>query len=258
MQIFRFLFLFLFSAPLFGAFVGNPANPLLFKKGLIFQKPHLVFRAGYIFDDIYQGRLRDRVKIQGSTPTHLALRSNLGIVTLTLTKHADFYGFVGESMMSVDRSIFSSSHLAWGGGVKLSLLHLHHWVFGGDVKYFNTSPSIHHLLIDQKPATIVTSFSLRYEEWQGAFLVSYGDKFLIPYGGVSYLFATFTPEPNSGLLQIPGQQDLIDFRSRASENRHKWGMVLGVSLAANEKAALNLESRLFGQNAYTVSGEMRF
>ncbi len=258
MRFFHSIIFFLFSIPLFGAFVGNPANPLLFKEGLIFQKPHLIVRTGYIFDDLYHGRMRDRFKIQGSTPSHLALRSNLGIVTITLKKHADFYGFAGGSMLCLDKTINSSSHLSWGGGVKLSLFHFHEWTFGGDVKYFNTKPSLQQLLLGKLPAALVTPFALRYEEWQGAFLVSYAATFFSPYLGFSYLFATLTPDPDLGLLKIPGIDDFVDFRSRAGENRHKWGMVVGISLLSNQKAALNLESRLFGQNAYSVSGEVRF
>jgi hypothetical protein len=105
---------------------------------------------------------------------------------------------------------------------------------------------------------LLTPFALRYEEWQGAFLVAYASHFISPYIGFSYLFATLTPDPDMGLLRIPGMEDLVDFHSRAGENRHKWGLVLGASLFAKEKAALNLESRLFGQNAYSISGEVRF
>jgi hypothetical protein len=259
MKIFQWFLAFsLLSSPLFATFVGNGASPILYKKGLALKKPHVIFRTSYLYDDLYHGRFRDKFKIQGSTPSHIAIESNLALATITLKKHADFYGYVGGSRLTVDNTVFASSHISWGGGVKLLFYHFHEWTLSADAKYFSTKPKIPNLYLDQKPAALLTPFALRYEEWQGAFLLSYAGTFLSPYTGLTYLFATITPDPDMGLLKMSGIEDFIDFHSKAGENRHKWGMVLGISLLAKETVSLTLETRFFGQNAFTVSGDVRF
>lgn len=259
MKYFSWLVCILYIPSLHAVFVGNPLDPTLYHQG-IFATCQKAFsmRLGYIQEYIYRGQYSDEFPTIESTNSDNSLCTYGGILTFNFLNRVDVYGMLGNTQLEVDRVIFDKRRVSWAGGAKIMIYKYHHFALGIDIKHFATKSKPSYFLIDGIPANLITDFSLRYEETQGALGVSYAGELLSPYLGLTYLFSRITPLPSSGALDLPNFSLLLDFEIRKALNRKRWGLVIGTSILSQQSVTVNIESRIFDQNSVNITGEIRF
>jgi len=241
--------------------VKNPADPSLFQQGLFYKikkKPSWGIKSCIFYDKIYKGRYEDEFKTIDSTPANIEMSTIGGEIYFNMRNRLDISGIVGYSQMKLDKMYYTHRRPAWGIGTSLLLLKTHGIYFTIDGKYFYTNQRSDYFISNGQIAPIIGDFELQYEEIQGALTLGYKIEFLIPYFGMTYLYSTIDPNPNTGILQIPGTEFLVDFHTSKAVTKRNWGMLLGCSLIDNKMISLTVESRFFDQNAYHISGTFRF
>lgn len=279
MRFFSFLLFLLFTPLLEATLVGNPAMPTFFQESLFSKKDRAVtLRFGYFFDNIYKTKFHDEVindeqinnvtDQEPSASSIVQLQTHSAMVILNLKRYLDVYGLIGQSRIRIEEredlsdSLFSTqNNLSWGAGATLTVLKYKGFGIGADGKYFYTKQEANYLVTGDCPAIITTEdFGFIYEEIQGSLAFSYDINPLCPYLGVSYVHATIASFPsNKGIVRLSSDPTYPrEFECKKSVNSKHWGMSLGASIVAKEKIAINIESRLFNQNAVNISAEVRF
>jgi hypothetical protein len=240
-------------------FVGNFASPCLdTESAFLPQYSWFGVRAGYVYDYIYKGRYEEKFKTLSSTPSHTKILTQVGLISFMIKKHLDIYGFMGKSHFQLDDLIYSNPRFSWGAGAKLTIAKFYKFRLGIDGKYFYMAPRASFFSLEKKIAPLISDFFMEYEEIQGAIGLSYKIDPFVPYAGLVYLHSSVEPHPKLGLLQIPLTDVIMDFTTNSAVSRRSWGAVLGTSIVSGKKFFLNLETRFAYQNAYSLSGELRF
>lgn len=262
------------SSHVFSINVGNPSNPKIFKKGFFTKKNFLNFKSGYLFDNTYKSSYKDEILTEDSTPSYSKIISNNLILTLNFKKRLDIYSILGSAKLNLDEQIKTNGNLSWGVGSKLLFFKKKGFDLAADIKYFRTRQHIDYFIIEKKVFPIETShFAFTYEELQGSLALSYKVKRFIPYIGITYLRSIISPHTgknllysmfaseigNKGLIRYPypNQDVLDDFTTSKIKNSKNIGLVVGSSII-NSSININIESRMFDQNAINISSEVRF
>jgi hypothetical protein len=249
----NFIF-FLFTATLLQAVpVGNPAEPALIPKGLVFEEnPYLNLRLGYISNYVVKSRFKNQQGIEVNT----GYFTYLGKVALNFFERADLYVLVGSTRGNskqistsnnslVNIEVPSKLMISGGGGIKAILWEYKETTFiGFDGKYFRYYPSIDHMIVNGTPNSFGQT---TLKSWQWEFSLALAQKFnyFIPYAGVSYLLSRLKP--------LPANQYIVN----ASE-RTNWGLFVGSTLTKGNTVSLNVEAKFFNQNEYGISAEFRY
>jgi hypothetical protein len=250
----------LFSSSIFAMLVGNPAEPALMDKGIIFKPRVMSFRLGYTDDWVYKQRFQDEFTLQGErhTRTFSELSTYAGIATINFVKRLDIYAMMGSSRMQIDDEIFTKRAFAWSVGSKLVFLKSKNFYFGLDAKYFQTDQKPKYFVIDGEPFNIVTNYKAKYQEIQAALGMAYRTSMFSPYINGTYILTHIEPDPAVILVRFPDSDELVDLELKSVIGKKHWGMALGLTLIDISKATLALEWRVFNQNAVNVNGEIRF
>lgn len=247
---------------LFATLVGNPAQPALFKSGLIIQRSFPVsFRAGYVDDWVYQQRFQDEFKLEGvsHTRTFMKLSTYASLLTLSFTERLDLYGLVGSSRMQIDEEIFTKRACSWGTGLRLIALKSGNFYFGTNFTYFETNQKPRYFLVEGLPYNIVSNFRLQYSEIQAAAGIAYKIySVCVPYINATYLMAKVEPKPLVVLVRLPDVDERVDVTSKSVINKKRWGMALGLTLVDEQRFTLAVEWRAFNQNAIDWNFDFRF
>jgi hypothetical protein len=257
--IFSSLFFLLLRFNLHGLIVSNPSDPCLYQNGLItcYQQKYS-FRVGYLYNNIYKGRFEDKFNGLESTPSDIQLCLNASVLTINFYNRLDIYGILGTSNLQIDQMIYTDRRLAFGAGFKTILLKMRCFDFSFDGKYFQTNQKPQYFVVDKNVFPLASSFEQKLEEYQASLALSYRTNFLIPYIGSTYLYSSISPNPKVGFLTLPGGSSLL-FETNDSITRKKWGMVLGISVINRKNQAnINIEARVFDQNAFAFLGTIRF
>ncbi len=252
-------FLLSFSS-LSAMLVGNPAQPALFKYGLVTNPYSVSFRFGYLDDWVYKQRFKDEFKLEGVTHTRtfMKLSTYAGLLTVNIKKRFDLYGIVGSSRMQIDEEIFTKRALGWGIGGRLVLFKKGNFYCGVDGSYFQTNQKPRYFVVEGLPFNIVSKFRLKYRETQGALGIAYRFGPFTPYINGTYLHTKIEPEPPVLLVRLPDISEIVDVESKSILGQKRWGMALGATLVGCEKISLSFEWRAFNQNALNINGELRF
>lgn len=253
---FLLLYSWIFSAP-----IGNPAQPILQKTGIIDENPNWwSFRIGYLGDYIYNQTFRDEFKIQGvpTTITEMQLWTQSGVVTFNIRNRIDLYTIVGSSRMQLDKEMTSQRNFAWGLGGKIVLFHSGKFRGAVDVKYFRTNQKPLFFISDHLPYNVVSPYLLKYQEIQLAFGISYRTQHVSPYVNVSYLVSKIEPDPLIALVRLPTMDLEVDISSKSVIGTRHWGVAAGLTLIDSRKATLAVEWRGINQNSISMTGELRF
>lgn len=246
--------------PLSAMLVGNPAQPDLFKNGLLTNPYWLSFRVGYLDDWVYKQRFQDEFKLEGVTHTRtfMKLSTYAGLLTVNFKKWWDLYSIVGSSRMQIDEEIFTKRSLGWGVGSKLILFKKGNFYLGADALYFQTNQKPRYFVVEGFPYNIVSKFRLKYHETQASLGIAYNFRSFIPYLNGTYLHTKIEPDPSILLVRLPDVNEIVDLESKSIIAKKRWGMALGATLVGCEKISLSFEWRAFNQNALDVNGEIRF
>jgi hypothetical protein len=254
-----FCIIFLFFNKGFTLVIGNPSDPDLYFNGLTSSyKKNFSFRASYLYNNIYKGRFQDKFKTIESTPSDIKLKLLAAILTFNLFNRLDLYSILGTTNLQLDQLIYTDRRFAWSTGFKALLLKIKRFDFSFDGKYFATTQKPQYFVVDKDVYPLADSFEQKLEEYQASFSMSYKTNLLIPYIGSTFLYSTITPDPKIGYMTLPGGGQLL-FETSESITRRKWGMVLGISVVNfKNQANLNIETRMFDQNAFAFIGTFRF
>lgn len=256
---------------IFGSIVGNPSSIRIFEKGLFFKDKAVNLRGGYYFTNMYQMHFEDRILTDDSTDSFVKLVTQGAMITANIKKWVDVYVLLGESRLKIkddgssDMSFRfkTNNDLCWATGLRVLLFKLANFNCAISGSYFQSQMDTSDILLNKQIYPIVTEkFGFLYEEYQTALALSYKIKNLIPYLGLTYLISnTITTKPiekNLMRLPFPNQDELSDLIFSNTKNSKSWGMIAGVSLISEDMIDLTLETRLFDQNAFNISSEIRF
>ena len=227
--------------PLFGAYVGNPADPAIMNTGFFSSSyPFFKFTSGYIYD--YTSNKRYIASNQAIK--QFGLHSQLASFSMIFIERLQFFGTAGGSKEMVKEKplaemIFephTNYHFSWSAGGKIILLQWGQTYFSGDFTYFAV-PSSHKSFLDRinLPVNLTPEkqeFSLR--EWQASLGLSSRLFFLTPYGGVTYLHSRLHAD--------------VNYR-----NQVNWGFFYGLTASLTGRLHVNFERRVRDEYAYTFS-----
>jgi len=251
-------FIFIFFNTLQGLVVGNPSDPCLYSNGLIFNKKNYSIKGSYLYNNIYKGRFEDVIKNLESTPSDIKIALIASVLTFNLYNFLDLYVILGTTNIQIDQMIYTDRRFAWGAGFKSLIFKIKNFDFSIDGKYFETSQKPQYFIVEKEVYPLMSSFEQKLEEYQASVAMSYKTNLLVPYIGSTFLYSTITPNPKGGYLKLPGGGKLF-FVTTDSITRKKWGMVLGTSVINKKKQAnLNIETRVFDQNAFAFIGTLCF
>lgn len=244
----RWLFFF-FAFPLFGAYVGNPADPALMNTGVFSSGyPFFKFTSGYIYDYTANKRY---VSSDDDTAIHkFGLHSQLASFSFIFLERLQLFGTAGGTKETVEEKKFydmifdvhTNYHFSWSAGAKVILLEWGQTYFSGDFTYFDIPSSqksfFKYLNRLNLPLSIEKEeFSLR--EWQVSAGLSSRFFFLTPYAGVTYLHSRLHAEVTY-------------------HNQVNWGYFYGLTVSLTGRLHANFERRMRDEFAYTFSTIMVF
>ena len=241
--------LLLFSFPLFGAYVGNPASPALMNTGIFSSSyPIFKFTSGYIADYISNKRYEATHTDPDFDPDEafrsFGLHSQLASFSLIFMERLELFGTAGGSkehakfnndatMAEMSSALFefhSSYHFSWSTGAKVILLQWGQTFFSADFTYFAipSSPKSFFKFFNRMNLPIDLNkqeFYLR--EWQVSGGLSSRFWFITPYGGITYLYSK---------LHIDAGNDV---RAISYTNEENIGFFYGLTLSLTGRFHLN-------------------
>jgi len=260
MKNMKLLLFLLVTHSCFAFIVGNPAEPNLYHDGLFTDGPKNVnARVGYVSDYIYRVKIKDKSTDEESENSHLEISTYAAFLSLNFINAIDIYSILGSTNINSDDLGFVPRKFSWSVGMKAVILKVGNFLFGGDIKYFETIQKPDYYLFDGVPGFVTNKYTLTYKETQAALGAAYNFGTLIPYAGATYLEAELKPTPSYIGLSIPvwGDEAFGD-DTKTQENRKEWGFYWGLTLLAANTVSLNVESRHFDQRDVNVSGQVRF
>lgn len=239
--------------------MGNPALPELVEEGIFFCKENVVaIKLGYQRDDLLNGEMKAVDAFKGRMPGFNYIMDQ-GVLTLNLIDCFEFYGSAGVMKLHAEQRVSpielkqyqSLRQFAWGAGVRGVLFHWKNLLMGLNLAYGSSHPRFDLIETNGVPAAKTGGAKVKFHEWQVALGFSYTLKLFVPYIAGKYRNATahFTGLP---------QGFLIDRRSFDAKNRRKIGLVLGTSFSTTDIFELTVEARVIDEEAYTISGNLRF
>lgn len=245
---------FLFVSPLFGAFVGNPADPAIMNTGFFSASyPFFKCTSGYIYDYTsdkrYEARQNDLKRF--------GLHSQMASLSLIFIERLQFFGTAGGSkeavlereQPSLSNLLFdfqSSYQFSWSTGAKVILIQWGQTYFSTDFTYF-AIPASHKTFfkffnrLNLPLNTETAKQKLSLEEWQVSAGLSSRFFFATPYAGATYL---------SSRLHVQKGPDIPSINYR---NAVHWGYFCGLTVSLTGRFHLNFERRLRDEFAYAFS-----
>lgn len=244
----------LFAFPLFGVYVGNPADPAIMNTGFITStNPFFKFTSGYIYD--YTSNKRYETDDTNLELKKFSLHSQVASFSLIFLERLQLFGTAGGSKEMAQQAesfsftdmVFdfqSSYQFSWSAGAKVILIQWGQTYLSTDFTYFEI-PSSHKTyfkFLNRLNLPILTEKQkLSLDEWQLSLGLSSRFFFITPYGGVSYL---------KSKLHV---QEGLDIPSINYHNELNWGFFYGVTLSLTGRFHLNFERRVRDEFAYTFS-----
>lgn len=257
------LILFLFySTPLLATFVLNPLDPKIFCNGIFLEKNRFVnFRVGYVTEHVFQTGCKQEFKREDEDKKKIMdiqMLNYYGLFTFNILSRLDLYGFAGSSTMELDNQIFPERELSWGAGAKLLLFEKNCFALAIDGKYLFTSQNPSYFIVDQEVASLITNLQLDYQEEQISLALAYKTSFFVPYIGATYFNCKVTPCSSNVVMFFPNDDFYYQYEFKTFVSKKNWGLVLGASLYACEKASFTIEARHFDQNSINGSFQIQF
>lgn len=249
-----FLFFPLF---LFGAYVGNPANPAIMNTGFFSQSyPFIKGTSGYIYDYTSNKRYEANQKNPDFDPNQtfkeFGLHSQLATFSIILVERMEIFGSTGgtkeqakgRTHPSFLEDFQSSYQFVWSAGTKVVLIQWGKTFLSCDFTYFaipESDKSFFKFLNRFKLPIDFTKQNLSLTEWQFSGALSSRFACFTPYIGGTYL--------NSRLhVASSPETGPIDYH-----NEYKLGWFFGLTVSMTGRFHLNFERRLRDEFAYTFS-----
>jgi hypothetical protein len=248
---------FLCIPSLYALYLGNPAEPQIIDEGFFISQDSLFsVKVGYQGDFVFDRKLR---AFDGATGRidRFNIWMNQGVLTLNILDRFEAYASVGSITTSFwDRPHIDhqrreyETHDKWtaGGGLKLIVMQWGNTVLGADGKLQYGAPHIKWATVDG--ISYATGARVVYREWQVGLAVSHTVDLFTPYIGATYSHVKGEVEHLSHTVY---PRSHFKFRCR-----DHFGMAVGCSLSSGKKVDLNLEARMFSEQAVTGAANVKF
>ncbi|MCB1072889.1 MAG: hypothetical protein H7A41_02635 [Chlamydiales bacterium] len=262
MKAWTFLLIFLFS-PLFALYNGNPSQPDMPEVGIwISNDDWWGIKLGYEWDNTFEKRIKVKERVSSVRERFdcYSTKKNEGVLTFNVSDRFEFYGKLG--MMKLDLSqrpintikidYRSDNQFLWGAGGRIILVYWEEMVLGVNALYSGSFMHINKIMENGAPRK-TSGARFKYCEWQIGMSVSREIGIFNPYIGVAY--SSF----NSSLYNIPKDPNYsMTIADEDLEMRDPFILLLGVGLTKGKNVSVNLESRLIGEKAISLTGSVRF
>ena len=253
----------MYTLPVFGAYVGNPAAPGIMNMGFISgHSPFFKFTSGYLADYTSNKQYTatsNNATIDPSQTFHdFAIHSQMATLSMIFVERLEVFGAAGGSKEHTkwDRdptykdyetilSDFQSTYtFSWAAGCKVILVRWWQTYLGADFTYFDVPSSQQSFFkflnrLNLPMETEKQTFSIN--EWQVSLGLSSRIFIVTPYGGVTYLRSK---------LNI---QSGIDVPPLYYENKDRIGYFYGATLSITGRFHINFERRVRDEFAYSLS-----
>jgi hypothetical protein len=256
----RWILLLLYTFPLFGAYVGNPASPGIMNMGLFSgHSPFFKFTSGYLAD-YTSNKQFTTVSESGKNQTFqdFALHSQMATISAIFVERLEIFGAAGGSkehakwnksptykdFETILTDFQSTYTFSWAAGCKVVLIRWWQTYLGADFTFFDVPSSQKSFFkflnrLNLQMDTEKQTFSIK--EWQVSLGLSTRIFILTPYGGITYL--------NSKLNIRSG----IDVPPIYYENKDRIGYFYGATLSLTGRFHINFERRVRDEFAYSLA-----
>ena len=242
---------------------GNPSSPHIIEEGFIISPASWVnCRMGYEGNFVSNRRL-EKSEFNNRID-NFEIDMNAGSFTVNVQNRLDLFVIVGESrfqsywrFMEMDetpsRVEFETKYrLAWAGGGRAVFFDWGKVSLGLEGRYLSSNPNILWLTKNGAPVEFDKT-KCRYSEWQLDLGITYQADLFIPYLGIKYSKAKAKVKNIDEVVIGELETNYISMKSR-----RKVGMMVGCGISNGKYFLLNIEARLFDEDAASVSGEFRF
>jgi hypothetical protein len=256
----KWLFLLL-TLPLFGAYVGNPADPAIMNTGFFSSTyPFFKFTSGYIYDYTQNKRYETNQDDPNFDPNNafrqFNLHSQLASFSFIFLERLQLFGTAGgtkEGLQGEKQPTWSELafdfqsdyQFSWSAGAKVILIQWGQTYLSTDFTYFAVPESSQTFFKFfnrlNLPINLAEKQKLSLDEWQISAGLSSRFFFLTPYGGATYLRSHLHIESGP---EVPS----INYH-----NAVNWGFFYGLTVSLTGRFHVNLERRVRDEFAYTVS-----
>lgn len=237
---------------------GNPDEPELLDNGLFLKRDNTFgIEAGYQGDFVFDRRMH------ATSGAHCRIddfqsRMNQGVLTFNFMNRLEVFGSAGAMNAYTSfrphgdgkrREFQMSDHITWGAGGRILIGNWGNAHVGATGAYQYSKMPVKWNSVDGH--TYSTDANMKYWEWQVALLLSYRVEMFDPYIGATYSVA------EAVLSHVKENMDL-HHRKITFKNRDRVGMALGCSLTPSNIVDLNVEVRLFDEEAIMLAGNVKF
>ena len=234
------LLLLTFQVKTSALYVGNPALPNILQEGLFFSKDNAIsIKTAYQRDWVFNMNMKAVSNISGAIDDFTNF-SDQGVILVNFFNHISLYGSIGAMRIyashipraGVQNMYQTDNQLTWGIGGR-------------------ATPSIKWMTQNGTPFTPNARSSIDFNQWQIGLGASYQISIFYPYLSVKYLNA------NSFFNHLPAHffSNTNHFKT---SNRKKFGIALGTTISTGSIFDLSVEAQLIDQEAFTLTGEIRF
>jgi len=258
-----FASLLFFSSSIFALYNGNPSLPDMPELGLWVSNDNWWgIKVGYYWDNTFEKRVKidDRESsINDRFDTYCSI-TNVGSLTFNVIDRFEFYTLLGAMKLDLAQRPIkgtrlqyqTDSQLMWGVGGRIILVYWEEMIMGVNALYCGSHLTIDRI-IDNGIPRLSDGARLKYYEWQIGVSFSREIGPLIPYLGLAYA------SMRTNLYNVPNDPSyLFQIADEDLKNREPFILFLGVGLTKGQFVSFNLESRLVGEKAITLSGNIRF
>lgn len=258
------LFWILLPTSLCAAPVGNPAEPDLVNEGFISLKNNfgVSLRIGYEGDFVSDMRMKQTEQGYGDIDNNQQT-TNSGTATLNFLDRIDLFGVFGSSRITanwrfsglkrtINRvEIETDYRFLWALGARVILYQWGNATLGAGGRYSTFCAPISWLTLNGSLKTTEAE-NLEWRQWQTNLLFSYKIDLFIPYLGINYLSA----QTKLRDFSVPISSSLSDCLHM--KNRSSTGLIIGSALTTGKYFMLNIEGRLINEEAFSISGDIKF
>ncbi|MDE3045032.1 MAG: hypothetical protein KGJ02_00075 [Verrucomicrobiota bacterium] len=227
--------------------VGNPASPAILQEGIFLSdagwtQPRLGFLEDFTLNHPLAGDSLHAVSAEGFSAAGALIWSLFERLDLSLLLGSGNYYF---QMVQGDEALTAQVNggLIWYGEARLVLLEVEDTTFSafGEAGGWNWMRGPFY--IDSHPVANRAALKMRF--WEVGVTLSQQVGLFSPYGGVVVMQSRWKmSETNTGIYYF--------------HQKYPVGPLLGCTISKSSKILLNLEWRGWIENAFTLSGELRF
>lgn len=259
----RLILLIFFTFPLYALYNGNPSEPAMPELGLwISSDDWWGFKLGYQWDQTYEKRIKVEGRVSSIRERYdqYFSRKNEGLLIFNVSDRFEVYGKLGVMKLDLSQrpinavklDYHTDNQFLWGVGGRVILVYWEEVVMGVNALYSGSFMRISEIMENGEPRR-TSGARFKYSEWQVGISFSREIGIFNPYIGLAY------SSLNSRLYNIPDDSRFTTtIANEDLENREPFVLLMGLGLTKGKNVSINLESRLIGEKAISLTGALRF